>query len=249
MRFILMALLLVGCAANTKKNHEMDRRNMNEYMEISETHSYFLPDIPNWANFSVSGKCRRQKDVRFLNLEKISQSFNFDYKKTLQFQLLYNKELTKFKKETGIRFLPFKNEDELFYLVTNKIQAGFVPLKVPRFPRVNLVWIDPIINGPKTLEKFLKGPEMEKGPPVLVSLCLSDDEFKKYQAKIKFSDVNMAIISMEMFTIFNSSLKSGNYFQINFDQMFNKDQKLYLYIPKGTSLPEEFRGNFNVQFF
>lgn len=244
-----MIFILSGCAGQPKNVHEMDRRNLNEYMNLSESHSYFLADLPEWANFNTSAQCVRKRNIKYLNLAKVAQSFSLDYQKTLQFQLLYNKELQNFKKETGIKFLPFKNEDELFYLVTNKIQAGFVPLKIPKFERVNIIWIDKNLKDPRPLEKLLNGPEMEKAPPVLVSLCLGDQEIRKYQEKIKFSDVNMAIIPTEMFSVFGPGNEQRSHFQLNFNNLFNKNQKLYIYLPKGSSLPFEFKGEYKIKHF
>jgi len=239
-------ITFVGCSFNNGSIGN-GKRNLDEYLELSETHSYFLSDIPKWAHVVESAACSKSS-LKYINLEKLMNSFSFDYHKALQFQVLFNKEYNKIKKEVGIKSLPIKNEEELFYNVLNKIQSNFLTLKIPAFERLHLVWVDPYKKNPKKIERLLNGKEMEMAPPVLVSLCLNQNEMRQFQSKINFTDVNMVNVSSELFTIFHPNGHPASYFHMHFDH-FLKNKELVFYIPKGFFLPAEFKGKFKIKYY
>ncbi len=244
MKFLFVFLiLLAGCSTSQDRGNE--RRNVDEFIELSETHSYFLADIPDWAHFVESADCKKSR-LRYLNIEKLMSSFSFDYHKALQFQTAFNKEYNRIKKEVGINYLPIKNEEELFYNTLNRIQSGFYTIKLPKFRRLHLVWIDPYLNNPKKIESLLGGREMDQGPPVLVSMCLNHSELEEFQKKIKYSDINLSLISAEVLSSYSSKGEPKNSFAFEIDQ-FLKNRELYLYLPRGEKLPNEFRGKFRVK--
>ncbi|MDH5580625.1 MAG: hypothetical protein OEY33_01845 [Bdellovibrionales bacterium] len=247
MRLIFIFLFLsVGCSFNNG-SIENGRRNLNEFVELSETHSYFLSDIPKWAHVVESASCSKSS-LRYINIEKLMNSFSFKYEMALQFQLLFNSEYDKIKKETGIKYLPIKNEEELFFSIINKVQAGFLPLKKPDFDTIHLVWIDPYKSSPKKIEKLLNGKEMEKAPPALVSLCLNQNEMIAFQDKINFSDAHLMNLSSDLFSVFHPNGHPASYFHLHIDH-FLKNKNLVLFIPKGATLPAEFKGKFKIKYY
>ena len=243
--YIWISLLFFSCATN--KN--LKRRNSDEYFIGSGVVSYFLPDIPEWANFNSSSLCKRNFPIRYLNFKKLRESFSFSYEQAIQFQYLFNMENEKLKRVSGVHFLPFKDEESLFYTVLDQVQAGLVAFRKPKFNSVNLVWIDGFLkerNGIKKLKRLMKSSHMDKGHPVFISLCMTHEEIRNFQQKNKMVDYNARVIPYEMFSPFGPINKFENKFSLSFEKMFKKKQKLNLFIPKKEQLPQEFEGKFIV---
>jgi hypothetical protein len=224
---------------------------MDQYFVSSGVTRYFLPDLPKWANYSQSADCRRETNVRYFNVEKLRKSFAIDYVQALQLQLMFNVERTKLLNSSGLDALPLKDEEKLFFNVSEKIQSRVYTSRLPDFKRVNLVWIDQFIadkDNKNKLKKLMKSEAMMKGHPVFVSLCLSYSEVEQFLQKIGMGYQNIRIISFEMFSPYNGELLLENRLLINFNNLFFKEQKLYLYLPT-KKRPIEFEGNLNVKIF
>lgn len=242
---ILISFFLLSCA--TEKN--LKRRNSDEYFIGSGVVSYFLPDIPEWANFNSSSLCKRNFSIRYLNLQKLRNSFSFSYEQAIQFQYLFNMENEKLKRVSGVHFLPFKDEESLFYTVLDQVQAGLVAFRRPKFKSINLIWIDGFLKrkaGIKSLKRLMKSHHMDKGHPVLVSLCMTHEEIRDFQTKNNIVDYNARVIPYEMFSPYGIINKFQYKFSLSFEEMFKKNQKLNLYLPKNEQLPQEFEGKFIV---
>ena len=109
MKFLLLAVLfLISCShPENKENGGLERRRLDSYFQSTGTTRYFLTDLPNWANFSTSGKCFRTPTIRFLDLQKLRESFSLSYEQAVQFQILFNKLYLDRKEETNTDYLLF----------------------------------------------------------------------------------------------------------------------------------------------
>lgn len=144
--FYCFLLFSLGCTHNHHQKYGLQRRNMNEYFLTSGVVRYFLSDIPSWANFSIEGQCFRKGSVRHLNLSELRNSFSFNYQQAIQFQYMFNRDYHKLKKEHQAKQLFFKDEEKLFYDVSDKIRSGFQAFKKPTFNRIHLIWIDQALS-------------------------------------------------------------------------------------------------------
>jgi hypothetical protein len=250
MRIILMLILLafISCTTNTREQEGFERRNLEEYFQSSGVVKYFLPDLPDWANSNVTGKCMRKTPVRYFNYKHLMESFALDYEKSVQFQYMFNIESRKLKLEVSAEYLPLKDEEKTFYMVSDRIQAGIYAFMPPKFKRINLIWIDPALSSDKemaSLRKLMNGPQMDLGHPVFISLCLSGKELGEFVRENKFRD-GIRFIPHTMFSPYNDKKEISPILHLNVTALFKSEQQLYLYLPKIKDRPNEIAGDLKL---
>lgn len=235
--------LLASCSYFEKKTKEprVNRRNLEEYYVESGIVSYFLPILPQWANYSLEGSCRRARSMRYLDFEKMKSSFGFTYDQLIQFQLLYNSRVWSSLALSNIDFIPFKDGERFFFEVSDNIHAGNFLFKTPKFNRIHIIWIDDLINSPakiKALKAKLDKGEMTKGFPVFASLCLARVDMQNIIRKNGLDRGNYELLTYEMFTLYDQNFTTGLEPSINVDAFFGK-KKIYFY---GKNIPRVING-------
>ena len=153
--------------------------------------------------------------------------------------------------EASLDYIPFKENEKLFYAISDRIQAKIFLFIPPKFNRVHLIWIDQAFQNKlelKKLKKLMKSPEMDKGHPVFVSLCLSKEQLEKFYEVNNFSE-GIKLISYEFFSPYSERGKLRPFQGLNFNKLFvNKKSKLYLYQPS-RRIPIEFNGKFKLKVY
>lgn len=251
---ISLLLMLSGCAITNPgatgnkagPDAGIERRRVEEYFVSSGVERYFLPEIPYWANFSEDARCRRKTSIKFFNMEFLRSSLNLSYEESIQLQLMFNDEVQKVKTEKGITHIPFASEEEIFYKVNDRIQAGIRVFRKPTYKRVNIIWIDPYINNVAALHKLMNNPEMFKGHPIFVSLCFTFKEMSTWMQENKFDHQNIRKISYELLTPYTEEGKLDTTYHMNFDEIL-KNKKIYFYVKKGWNKPALFDGNYTLR--
>ncbi|CBW25562.1 putative exported protein [Halobacteriovorax marinus SJ] len=250
MKYIILTILFLAssCSSYTLKNYE--RRNERTYEDGNGVIQYFLADLPNWANFSSAGSCHRNFPVRYLNIKNLRDSFALSYEEAIQFQLMFN-EYSKEKKEMAkASYIPFKDEEKIFYTVLDKIKAGIRNFQKPKYNVVNLIWIDDALSNKKSLQKLKKVTKSEKfgtGHPVFISLCLNRVELKDYLAKVGIRVPGAKFLSYELLNPFDHQNNLVAVPIIDLNRVFNKNQKIQLFLPKDR--PFEFKGKVKLVDF
>lgn len=247
LKYILLSfLLLVGCTSPGMK-----ARNLNQYFISSGVTRYFLPDIPNWANFSQSAGCHRKSQIRYFDMIKLRESFSLSYKQSVHFQEMFNIYRQDLLAESSLDSLPLKEEEKVFFTVSDKVQSNVFYSQMPKFKRVHLIWIDPLISseqGLKKLKSKLSSNEMNLGHPVFVSLCLSHNELSQLLVDQNLTNMNIRLISYGFFNLYSSDKLKKTKMGLELNKLFEENQKLYFYSPL-KSLPSEIEGDFNVKYF
>ncbi|MBL7666257.1 MAG: hypothetical protein JNM93_14065 [Bacteriovoracaceae bacterium] len=221
------------------------KRNLDNYYIGDGIEKFFLPDVPDWINFSQTAQCNFAKRTRYLNFQSLANAYNLTYDKMIQLQLMINKELNQRE------YLSLQDEAYLFYNVYDKAQAGTKEFIPPTFKRINLIWVDDFVTEVRPLaelQKLMSSKAMEEGHPVFVSLCLAQTELDSYINKFGFNNSSVIGLSREMFTPYDATFKRLPKMSLSFGQVFNADQVLYFYSPR-TYLPSEFTGKFQVVNF
>lgn len=246
MNIVLVCLLFLftACSRQEISDSSLKRRSLKEYYVSSGEVNYFLPELPSWANFSSSGKCYRDKSVRYLNFEKLRRSLLLTYEEAMQMQLMFNYELQKAEEKEHIEIVDFKLEEKLFYDVTQKIQQKIRTFNTPNYSRVNIIWIDSFLGEKGALKKILSLKDMDLGHPILVSMCLSQRGLERYLKKSNLNNKNIRLLSSEIFTPYDHNNEINYQLNLNLDDLFKVKKKVYLYIKKGHSVPKEIKGHF-----
>ncbi len=273
----LVFLLSIGCAHNNYKtvsvvpdynaesgavDSEMKRRNLSEYFVGSGIIKYFLPDLPQWSNFSQTASCKRSSSKRYLDYKNLRESFSLNYEQAVQFQYMFNQEYQRLKQKYKTDFLLLPNEENLFFRISDMVQGNIKEFKKPEFNRVHLVWIDPFINNNedvKKLKKLMENKIMDEGHPVFISLCLDEFEFNLYLEKNELGERNIRVIPYDMFSVFNEENLIEAGYGLNIVEMMAPNQtevaqgkvapEIHLFLPSGYNKPVEFKGKFVIHYF
>jgi len=255
---ICASLILTSCStietlfSNKEKKLAYSKRIVDEQYRSVALSKFFLPEVPEWLNFSESGQCNREYKLKFFNYTKLRQNFGLNYQKTVHFQNLYNVIYNSNLKKTKTPYLPQKEEEKIFFETLEKIRANQNIFQSPRFPIVNIFWVDYLINKKNKknifkLKRFLSSRKGGKGHPIFISLCHSKASIEKFLKKNRFDNGSIKIMSLEMFSTYNQRNQKVPYFSIHLDSFFTKKQKLNLYIPRGR-IPREFIGRAKIQY-
>lgn len=250
MKYILILAFILSACASNDADKQSKRRNLDDYFSSSGVVRYFLSDLPNWANFSQTAACQRSISPRYFNMSTLLKSYGYEYEQAIQLQYMFNVEMNKLKQRTEAKFLPFSDEEKLFFTLTDKIQADIRTFRIPKFKRVNIIWIDPILKSKakeKKLIDLLKSAEMDSGHPVMVSMCLNHFEFEKYLSDKGLMNRNIRYMPHEMFSPYTDKGVKLPLFQLYLNKIFKKEQKIFLYLPNGVSRPSEIVGKIPVK--
>ena len=230
---ICMLFILFGCA-----NEGIKSRSVENYYQSSGVEKYFLSELPAWANYSTSGECFRQKQIRFFDIEALMKSYAISYGTAIQMQATFNEEyLNLSKTKSGV--IPFSEEQLLFFKASDKVNSKIVFFETPTFKRIHLIWVDGIED--KKVKAFLKSNIQDRGVPILLSFCLT-----KAEIETKYNEAHFSIISAEMLSIYDSEGNKNPGFKILVDQFFKPDQELILYTPKKITEITELKGKFKI---
>jgi len=250
LKYILLTLiiLLSSCSSKSLKNYE--RRNVEEYYDGIGVVQYFLAELPSWANFSSAGSCHRSLPIRYLHLQNIRNSFSLSYEEAIQFQLMFNELSNQLKTKASAKYIPFKDEEKIFYTVLDKIKAGIRNFVRPKYKVVNLLWLDSALESKKELRKvqaLVKSQKFSKGHPVFVSLCLSQVELKNFVRKNGLHLDGAKFLTYEMLNPYNKDSILEPVPMVEINRIFSKKQRINFFLPKEQ--PSEFKGKFNIHKF
>jgi hypothetical protein len=238
----IFSLITFGCSAVT--NQGMQSRTVEDYYNPTGVEKYFLTDIPHWANFDQKASCFRTENIRYFDINALMKSYGLTYSKALQVQGLFNEEYSLFKQSEGNHKSTLKQEELLFYKVSEKVSNKILFFDPPIYKRINLVMLDEVVGDAEKeskLNNFLKSKIMDEGVPVLISFCLTRAEVEK-----RFPDLNSKMITAELFSVFDHSGVLTPRFQIELNQLFLPGQKLYFYSQKKVLIDNELKGLYKI---
>ncbi len=235
-----MLLTLIGCADTGLKP-----RTVEDYYTSSGVEKYFLTDLPTWANFDQRGSCYRSSTLRYFDLNALMKSYSINYSQAVQVQATFNEETALYKGNNLTHVTTLKEDELLFYKVSEKVFSKLIFFDPPTYKRVNLVLLDEILNDTKKekkLKAFLSSKVMDEGVPLLVSFCLTRAEVEK-----RYPDLNAKMITAEMFSVFTKTGDKEPRFQIDLSEFFTPTQKIYFYSQNPVSINGEIKGLYKTQ--
>lgn len=255
MKFIFISLFfLLTLVACQSPYHGQEKKSINEIYIASGAEQYFLPELPAWANVSEIAECRRMDNIRFLDFTRLNKSYNLDFEKLLQLQLMFNNNLKKMviNFDKIDRYSNAKKDEELlFFNSLDKVQGGVKDFLAPDFKQIHLVWIDDFIND-KTrvarLKNLLASESFSAGFPVFISTCLSYREMERFLVENEMAEQSIKLISSEFLTPFQEDYNLGTHQVIQIGKLFKETQTLFFYTTKNT-LPREFKGPLKLKKF
>lgn len=233
-----LSILTVSCAVN-----KMQPRTVEDYYAQTGTEKYFLPDVPAWASFDQNAGCFRKSGIKYFNIEALMKSYALTYDQAIQIQASFNEEYLRFKKPEAVKAPTMREEELLFYKVSEKISSKILFFDPPTFKRINLIWLDEVAGDEKKIKKlklFLNSATMDTGLPILVSFCMTRDEVEK-----QFPEINTKMITAELFSAYDSNGNAHPGLILDLGLIFKPEQAMYFYSQK-KFVPEEFKGTIKI---
>lgn len=215
MRFILLTLLVLSSCTNSRS---IKRRNLDHLYIGGAQEQYFLADLPTWANFSSISKCRISTSVKYLNFSNLYRSYGLSYEKLIQFQYMFNKNISDFKKESDKTDIILQDEAFIFFNTQEKILGGAKQFLKPNYEKVNVFWIDPALADSNLKEKLiskLKSKEGQDGYPIFLTRCLDHESVDKFIKDNKIDNLGIRYLPTSMFTPYNTFMTLGYKFELD----------------------------------
>jgi hypothetical protein len=231
---LLNILFLSSCASWV--NPDYKPRRIEDFYVSTGVEKYLLPEIPSWVNFDQRASCFRSQNIRYFDLDALMKSYSLEYNTAIQMQAEFNAELNTFSIEHQGKKPNLKEEELMFYRVSDKISGKINFFEAPKYKRIHLIWLDEVLEseiGLKKLKKFLESSTSDKGAPVIVSFCLTKADLEK-----RFPDLAPKAITAEMFSIYDNSGKRTPNFTLELDKFFEASQSIYFYSQKKISINE-----------
>jgi len=246
--FLFSTLSSCTPGSNTEKNpYSLKRRKVEEYFVSTGVLRYFLPEVPYWANFSEVAGCRRETSIKFLNMELVRGSLALSYEESIQLQLMLNTSIHDLKGKKQVQHIPFKDEEALFFRASDRIQAGIREFRAPDFNRVSVIWLDPFLENPKNLKKAMKRGLIQKGHPVLASLCLTQEGMSQWMANNGLANQNIRKLSYELLSPYSFEAKLDTKYHLYLNELIGTNKNIHLYIESSRETPRVFEGKFKVK--
>jgi hypothetical protein len=238
MKITFLAFLFIVSSCTFLKKDYRSSTDLDQTYIGNGVEKYFLATGPAWANFSISGQCRRKTIVSYMNYEELKKSYAFDYRKLVNFQHILNKKIDDKIRNTTLQDLQPKDEAFIFYNVYEQIIGGGREFVIPDYNRISLLWIDPYINEPAKLKRILNLASFQKGFPILISDCFNSYEFEKYIFSHKLNEFGVKFMGSDMLGPYSSTGKLDYGYFINVEQYFT-GKEVYFY---GKEIPSSIRG-------
>lgn len=224
----------------------LKRRTVEEYFLSAGVVKYFLPEIPYWANFSQEASCRRERTIKFLDLESVQKSLDLKIEESLQLQLMFNEMVFDTLQKNHVDHIPFKDEEDIFFRASEKIQANIRTFRVPKYNTVHLYWIDPYRETPSKIRNILNSDLGSKGHPIFISLCMTRQELASWMKTNNFSNQNIRMMSYELLTPYDRQGLLGTKYSLFINDLVADKKDKRLFIPRKSQLPQVFEGTFSL---
>ena len=238
----LFLIINFSCATSLNNNYEkVSTYNLYEQTNIGK---YLLESTPNWMNSSYNADCFRKKEIKYLNLKNVMNSFSLSYKKSLQLQYLFNILLIKASKIKEDS-LSFREIERLFLKGIGEIKNNQFIFKAPSYKRVNIIWLDSYINDLSSFRSLQKSDEMNLGRPLFLTMCKNRDELFTFLKENNISIAGIRVISYEMFSRYSQKGELQTDEILELDYLFKKEQEIYLY--SNRKRPSNIKGKYHLK--
>jgi hypothetical protein len=243
MKTIFMPVMISGLVLLGSCSTHLKPRDVAQYYVSTGVEKYFLSDLPEWANYSVSSGCYRTSGIRYFNIDALMKSYSLKYSDAIQIQASFNEEYLVLKKQPNVT-VGLKEEEVIFFKASDKVSSRINFFEAPTFKQVHLIWLDEALKGKKEedkLKNFLQSSVHDNGFPVLISACLTKSEIEA-----KFPNVSVKAISAEMFSIYDRDGVRKPSIHIQLEGLFKPEQKLILYLQESKKSLDNIKGNYKV---
>lgn len=199
--FYFLLLGLISCSSGPSYNTPAE---VTAYRS-NGMEQFFLPELPKWVNRSETGQCFRNFSIKYIDQEKVKQVYQLSYPKAIELQVQFNQKLEKYYKNTTQKFLRPVEEATLFANTLEQVKSGVTALNLPNVIQIELIWIDDYIHKNKEADfiRWANSAQFTENLPILVSLCKTSTELKKWAQDRNVDSVGLYYAGFEWMSPFS----------------------------------------------
>ncbi len=229
MRYLnyLVLFILISCTSGERRKSIDDRIYQSSGIE-----QFFLPELPNWANFSGQGKCVKSASFHYLDFSKLVSTYQLSYSQMLELQAQYNQRLEDYYRSTAVRFLKPIEQANLFSNTLEQVRGGIKQLKLPAgVGQVEVIWLESFLKNGKTdeLKKMAKAGRFDEKLPILFSSCLSRQYLDQWLTENDLENVGFYKLSAEWLSPYGSDSVLRPGLEINLKELFGPTIKMNMF--------------------
>jgi hypothetical protein len=206
------------------------------------TEQFFRPELPTWANGSLSAQCARTFSVRFLDHEPLEKIHALTFLQRVELQTQFNRKW-KERYAAGAASLTPQEEAVLFLESLEQVKGGLKELRFPTNLPLHVVWWDPIQDA-AFAKSWLQNLGNQGNPVVLVSLCTDAAGIDAWVTAQELGDYSFFTLGAESLgpRALSGNLQGGAAMPL--DAFFPRERTT-LWVAGG--LPAEFPSGYNVK--
>lgn len=214
MRFLNCLVLLATLTSCGSQAVKTNIDNTAGY-RTSGLEQFFLPELPQWANFSSEGRCYKSSSFMYLNFLKLKEAYQLDYHQMVELQAQYNEKLENYFRSTAMRFLKPMEEASFFSNTLEQVRGGVRSLKLPEVKEVEVIWLEAL--SIVELKKLAKSERFNERLPILFSSCHSKQSLTQLLSSEEIEDLGTYSITAEWLSPYSSEgeLKAGLHIELS----------------------------------
>jgi hypothetical protein len=230
----LALLILISCGTGETRQNIDD----NAY-RTSGVEQFFLPELPNWANSSVSGKCFKTSSLHYLDFSKLAGSYKLEYVQMLELQAQFNQKLEDYFRSTAQRFLKPVEEASFFSNTLEQVRGGIRNFKIPQVNDVEIIWLEGYLqkHTAADLRKLAAQGRFDTKLPVLFSSCQTKQSLTQWNSENDLDQVGFYLLTSEYLSPYSSESKLEAGLKIEIAKLFNSGVRLTYFLEQQ---PNEF---------
>lgn len=225
MKFLncLALLLLISCSLGESRQSVDSTAYRSSGVE-----QFFLPELPNWANYSASGKCFKSSSFRYLDFTKLAASYKLTYVELIELQAQFNQKLEDYFRSSAKRFLKPVEEASFFSNTLEQVRGGIRQFKIPQVPEVEIVWLEGFLqkNTGADLRKLAAKGRFDNKLPILFSACHSKQSLTQWIAENNLDQAGFYQLSAESLSPYSSNNQLQAGLRIELMKIFNPGVKI-----------------------
>lgn len=197
---------------------------------------FFLPELPEWANFSAPAGCFKKSSFTYLNFPKLKEAYQLSYLEMVELQAQYNERLENYFRSTAVRFLKPVEEASFFSNTLEQVRGGVRSLKLPPVKEVEVIWLESFTA--KELKSLSQSERFNEKLPILFSSCHSKQSLNQWLAENHLEDSGFYLLTAEWLSPYNTlaEIKAGLHLELN--ELFGKNIKVTITSAKNKTATE-----------
>jgi hypothetical protein len=242
MRYLNFLVLLLVTSCGSQVRRERVPQDQGSY-QTSGIERFYLTQLPEWANVSTAGKCRKSRSIQYFDFKRLNQTYQLPYRELLELQAQYNARVEEYFRSTPKNFLKPQEESSFFANTLEQVRGGIRRLNLPAVKSVNLIWLEGFqqLGQEGSLVSMAREGRMDEQLPLLYSSCLSRAALERWIADHDLGEVGFYLLPAEWLSPHGPDLELGFGLHLDLDELIGKNIKINFLSPLNIKLNPELK--------